>query len=298
MRAADAPRDNLRGGAWLIADLLLNICSLSIVKWLGAEYPAAQIVFLRALAGLLLILPWIWRARRMFRQVPDLGLHALRIALSVVTLTASFYAISRVPLALFTAIGFTRPVMTMIMAAWLLRETIGSKRWLAAGIALLGVVIAVDPGAAPLSSGLLALGVVVLTGSGAVIATRRLRAAPSIVLMAFYTGGLALLSAPFALAHWVPVPGSHLLPLCVMGVLAQVAQLCFLRAHFYGEAGFLSVLSYLSLILSVFVGYVAFDEIPGVSFAVGAVLVVGAALWVNLAALERRPRGGRARPKP
>ncbi|MFN3144351.1 MAG: hypothetical protein ACE368_03365 [Paracoccaceae bacterium] len=43
-----APRDNLRGGAWLIADMSLNIWALSIVKALGADYAAAQVVFLRA----------------------------------------------------------------------------------------------------------------------------------------------------------------------------------------------------------------------------------------------------------
>ena len=50
-------RDNLRGGAWLIADMSLNIWALSIVKWLGAGYPSTQIVFLRALVGLLLAVP-------------------------------------------------------------------------------------------------------------------------------------------------------------------------------------------------------------------------------------------------
>ena len=194
-------RDNLRGGAWLIADMSLNIWALSIVKWLGAGYPATQVVFLRALIGLLLIAPLIWRDRAMFRALPDLPMHALRIILSVITLTASFFAISRVPLALFTAIGFTRPLVTMVMAAVLLREFIGPRRWLAAGIALIGVLIAVSPGSVSWNWGLAALGIVVLTGSGAVIATRRLREAPAIVMMAFYTAGLTIFTAPL---RWSP----------------------------------------------------------------------------------------------
>lgn len=275
------PRDNLTGGAWLIADMALNIWALSIVKALGLGYPAAQLVFLRAAVGLVLIAPWVWRRRAAFRDVEDLPIHALRVGLSVVTLTASFFAISRVPLALFTAMNFTRPLVTMVMAAGILRERIGPRRWIAAGVALVGVVIAVDPGAAPLGVGVAALAVVILTGSGAIIATRRLRPAPEIVMMAFYTGGLAVVTGPLALWFWVPVEGGHWVPFLAVGVFSQAAQFCFLRAHYNGEAGFLSVLSYLSLILSVGVGFFVFGEVPTVRFALGAVLVVAAAGWVT-----------------
>lgn len=280
---SDAPnRDNLRGGLWLIADMSLNIWALSIVKWLGADYPATQIVFIRACVGFVLIAPLIWRERGLFRNTPDLGLHLARVLLSVITLSASFFAIARVPFALFTAINFTRPIVTMVMAAVILGEMTGTRRWFAAALAFFGVVIAVNPSAVEWSWGLVALGVVVIAGSGAIIATRRLRDAPAIVLMAFYTGGLTLFTAPFAVTTWVPVIPNHLFSLILVGCFAQAAQLCFLRAHYHGAAGFLSVLGYLSLILSTGVGYFVFSETPDAAFALGAVLVVGAALWVTI----------------
>ena len=277
---AEVPRDNLAGAAWLMADISLNTVSLSIVKALGGEYPAVQLVFLRAAVGLVLIAPLIWRRRDAFRNLADPSIHALRVGLSVITLTASFYALPRVPLALFTAIGFTRPLVTMLLAALLLSEPIGRRRWVAGGVALVGVLIAVGPAPAEASAGLVALAIVVLAGSGAVVATRRLRAAPSIVLMGFYTGGLSLATLPFALAGWVPVSPCHILPLLAIGVLAQAAQTCFLRAHYHGEAGVLSVLSYTSLVFSVVAGAVWFGEVPGLAFAAGAALVMAAALWV------------------
>ncbi len=277
-----APRNNLTGGAWLIADMSLNIWALSIVKWLDADYPAVQVVFVRAGVGLILILPPIWICRADFRHIDDLRLHVLRVGFSVVTLTASFFAISRVPLALFTAINFTRPIVVMVMAALVLGETIGRRRWSAAGVAFLGVLLAANPRDMPWTVGLAALILVVFTGSAAIIATRRLRDTPQIVLMTFYTAGLALCSAPFAFMGWVRVDPNHLLAFLAIGVFAQCAQLCFLRAHFHGEAGFLSVLGYLSLVLSVLVGVLIFDETPSLGFAAGATLVVGAAIWVTL----------------
>lgn len=278
----DADRENIRGGAWLIADMSLNIWALSFVKWLGASYPPSQIVFVRALVGLVLISPLIWRNRSRFRQLPDLGIHLTRIILSVITLSASFFAISRVPLAVFTAMGFTRPLVTMMLAALLLGEVIGARRWLAAGVALVGVLFAVNPGAVEWNWGLAALGLVVFSGSGAIILTRRLRQAPPIVMMTFYTAGLMVVSAPLALLVWEPVQPDHFLPLVLVGCFAQLAQLCFLRAHFHGSAGFLSILGYLSLVMSVAAGYFVFGEVPRPTFAIGALLVIGAAVWVTL----------------
>ena len=55
----DVPGQNLMGGAWLIADMSLNIWALSIVKWLDADYPATQVVFIRAGVGLNLIMQLI-----------------------------------------------------------------------------------------------------------------------------------------------------------------------------------------------------------------------------------------------
>lgn len=278
----ETPRDNLKGGAWMLADLSLNIWALTIVKWLGADYPATQIVFLRALVGLILIAPMAWRQRAAFRALPDLPLHVIRVGFAVVTLTASFFAIPRVPMATFTAVNFTRPPVIMVMAAVILREGIGRRRWVAAGVAFAGILVAVNPSELPWTAGLAAMGLVVLTGSAAVIVTRRLRAAPTIVMMVFYTAGLTLSSAPFAALAWTPVQPGHLLPLVLVGCFAQGAQLCFLRAHYYGAAGVLSVLGYLSLVFSVTVGYFVFGERPGPAFAAGAALVVGAAISVTL----------------
>lgn len=275
--STDAPRDNLKGGAWLLADMALNIWALGIVKALGLGYPVTQIVFLRAAIGLLLLSPWIIRNRTDFASVPDLPLQILRVGLSAATLTASYFAISRVPLALFTTMNFTRPLVVMVLAALLLRERITPSQWGAAAIAMIGVVIAIDPDGTMFGPGLLALALVILTGSGAVIVTRRLRDTPTIVLMTFYTVGLGLCTLPFALWSWQPIPTEHLAPLLAVGVFAQTAQACFLRAHYNGDAGVLSVLGYVSLPLSTAAGYFAFGETPTLRFYAGAALVVLAA---------------------
>jgi S-adenosylmethionine uptake transporter len=287
MTASSATRpENLRGAAWLVADMSLNIWALSIVKAMGADYPAVQIVFLRVCVGLVVIAPWIWRDRAAFGRIALPGLHLLRVGLSAVTLVASFFAIARMPFALFTAINFTRPLLLMVLAALLLSERITPRRWRGAGIALCGALIAVAPGlwsgdGSPVGWGLASLCLAVTTGTLAIILTRRLKGAAEVVMMTFYTCGIAVLMAPLAWAMWQPVDPGHWPLLLLVGVCAQAAQVCFLRAHWLGDAGILANVSYLSLVLSTAAGFFLFAEVPGWPLLLGAGLIVAANLSVT-----------------
>lgn len=271
-------RDNLRGAAWLLADMGLNIWALAIVKAMGADFPSVQIVFLRALTGLVLLTPFLWRGRADLRTAQP-GLHALRVALSATAIVTSFFAIARLPLALFTAISFTRPLILMALAALILRERVRPAHWLAGLGGLAGVLVAVQPGELAVNAGLWALVVTIFAGTGAVIVTRRMRAEPPLVMMLAYTGGIAAVTALPAVLTWQD-PGALWPVLLMIGVFAQAAQYCFLRAHFWGEAGVLGPLGYASLVLSTAVGYVVFDEVPTAQMLAGAAIIVVATLAV------------------
>jgi len=122
-------------------------------------------------------------------------------------------------------------------------------------------------------------------GSGAVIATRRLKGEPAVSLMAFYTLALTALTAVPAALVWHPVAAADLPALLAIGVLAQVGQYCFVRAHHLASAGVLAPLGYLHLVLAAVAGFVLFGERPT------AAAVVGAAIIVAATALAARPPG-------
>jgi S-adenosylmethionine uptake transporter len=273
---------NLNGGLWLLADMSLNIFALTIVKALGLNYPATQLVFLRAFVGLLVILPWAIHARRVFTNSDQLGLHFVRVSLSALALTSSFFALSRLSFAMVSTISFTRPILTMIMAVIFLAEPIAMSRWVAAAIAFLGVVIAIQPSAIAINWGLPAMGLAVFFGTSAIIVTRKLSNAPTIVMMVFYAAGLSALTAPFALQNWVTITPENLLPLLSIGIFSQSAQFCFLIAHRSSETGFLAILGYFSFILSTAVGYFYFGEVPTLELWIGASLIIGSAVWITL----------------
>ncbi len=261
-----------------MSDMCLNITALSIIKAVGISFPSWQLVFLRASFGFLILLPFIWRDRTELQRVSQPYLHLLRVALSAVALTSSYYAITQIPLTLFMTMNFTRPLILMGLCVVILHERVRPHGWLAGAIGLLGVWVALNPESGKLSLGMVAMLVTVVAGSGAVMVTRKLRQSSELQLMTFYTVGLAACTLLPAMVYWQAMTVKHWSLLLAVAVLTQCAQYCFIKAHQKGDIEVLGPLGYSSLLISIAVAILVFAEIPTFETLAGAVIIVIATL--------------------
>lgn len=290
-------KDAAGGILWLLSDMTLVTGMTVLVKRMGADYPPVQMVFLRAAIGLALILPLIWRRRADLLAMRDPWRNAFRVACNAAALTANFHALTALPLAVANAIGYLRPVVTMLLAMALLGERIARRRWIGAAAVAGGVAIAVGPavagarGAALPAEGLVAAALMVGFGSLAVVQTRALRAESPVVMMLFYTLGLTALAAIPAAWVWRPVAPADWPALLAIGALAQAGQYCFLRAWRAAGAGVLAPVSYASILFATTAGWLFFDERPAPHILVGAAVILGSLLW-TWAAGRRDRQGG------
>ncbi|EIM27180.1 DMT family transporter [Microvirga lotononidis] len=259
---------------WLLLDMALVTTMQALVKAEGETYPAIQLVFLRSLVGFISVAPLVWRHRRKLADLSNIRGHLTRVAFNSAALTLNFAAFAALPLALVTAIGFTRPLLLLAMAAMMLGERVSGIRYAFTALGFVGVIIMVQPDAIPWNMGLVAAFGSVFFGTLAVVQTRRLAGENTVVLMLFYTVGLTLLtSIPAALA-WVPIPWSEAPSIILVGVLAQLGQYCWLQAYQKQEARLLAPIGYLSILFSGFAGWLYFGEIPSLSLCIGAAIVV------------------------
>ncbi|MGO4524633.1 DMT family transporter [Microvirga sp. 2MCAF35] len=259
---------------WLLLDMALVTTMQALVKAEGETYPAIQLVFLRSLVGFISVAPLVWRHRRKLADLTNIRGHLTRVAFNSAALTLNFAAFAALPLALVTAIGFTRPLLLLVMAAMMLGERVSGIRYAFTAFGFSGVIIMVQPDAIPWNVGLVAAFGSVFFGTLAVVQTRRLAGENTVVLMLFYTVGLTLLtSIPAALA-WVPIPWSEAPSIILVGVLAQLGQYCWLQAYQKQEARLLAPIGYLSILFSGFAGWLYFGEIPSLSLCIGAAIVV------------------------
>jgi drug/metabolite transporter (DMT)-like permease len=259
---------------WLLLDMALVTTMQAIVKAEGETYPAVQLVFLRSLVGFISVAPLVWRHRRKLTSLSNIRGHLVRVAFNSAALTLNFAAFAALPLALVTAIGFTRPLVLLVMAAIMLGERVSRTRFVFTALGFLGVIVMLQPDAIPWNMGILAAFGSVLFGSLAVVQTRRLAGESTVILMLFYTVGLTLLTSIPAAVVWVPIPWSEAPNIILVGVLAQLGQYCWLQAYQKQEARLLAPIGYLSILFSGFAGWLFFGEIPSVSLCIGAAIVV------------------------
>ena len=122
----------------------------SASSW-SATYSVGQLLWLRACAALLLLLPMIWQQRAAFSSLERPWLQLLRVTLSTIEVAAFFIATVYLPLADVITYYLACPIFVTALSGILLREKIGWRRWSAVLIGFCGVLIALRPSAQTVS---------------------------------------------------------------------------------------------------------------------------------------------------
>src|SRR3954452_24965516 len=157
MTAPAAPVNSARaatlGGIGLmVLGVFLFSCNDALGKWLLATYSVGQMLFVRSIAAMQLLAPFIWREGiAPFRAAPRLGLQVLRVILSTLEIAMFFIAVPYLPLADTVTFYLAAPIFVTVLSAVLLREQVGWRRWTAVLIGFGGVMIALRPSTATLS---------------------------------------------------------------------------------------------------------------------------------------------------
>lgn len=292
INAPQPPMSLWRSAGWLLLDMALVTTMQAIVKAEGETYPAVQLVFLRSIIGFISVAPLVWHYRAKLTDLTNIRGHLLRVGFNSAALTLNFAAFAALPLALVTAISFTRPLVLLLMAAFMLGESVSKARYVFTALGLLGAWIMVRPDAISWNMGLAAAFGSVLFGSLAVVQTRRLAGEDTVVLMLFYTVGLTVLTSIPAAIVWVLIPWSVAPNIILIGVLAQLGQYCWLQAYQKQEARLLAPVGYVSIVFSTLAGWSFFGEVPSLSLCLGAAVVVSTTILATPAErwLERRQR--------
>ena len=137
--------------------MLLSIFMFSfgdaLGKFMVATYSVGQLLWLRACAALIVLLPMIWRHRAAFMQLERPWLQLLRVTLSTLEVAAFFLATVYLPLADVITYYLACPIFVTALSALVLREHVGWRRWSAVLIGFCGVL---DRAAAVVANGQLA----------------------------------------------------------------------------------------------------------------------------------------------
>lgn len=268
-------------GAMLGSILLFTLMDAS-VKWLGASYPTAQIMFFRCAVALVPVLVIIGlRGGPNVLRTRHRRLHLLRSLLGIAAMGFAFYAFSLMPLADGIAILHSAPLFMTALSVLLLRERVGIRRWSAVIVGFVGMLIVVRPGAGMLDSGgLYMLAAAFLIGCTTIVIRYLGRIDDPVCITFYFTlTGVVVSSIGFLLQGWVAPPPTDLALLAAVGLLGGLGQYCMTLSYRHVAVGIVAPCKYLTIVFGGLLAYLVWGEVPDLQSLFGIGLIVLAGLY-------------------
>ncbi len=287
----------LLGPAYKIASTLAFAVMLVAVKLLSGRVPAGEIVFFRSALALFPVIAMVaWQGQlRTGLKTSRPGGHVIRSMVGVSAMALWFSGVQRLPLADALAITYAAPLLTVALAAVLLGEVVRAHRWSAVAVGFAGVLIVLSPHLGDFGQALeggAATGAMFCFGSAlfmafAQIQIRNLAATESTgAIVVYFSLGSALFSLTTVPFGWVMPTLSDAALLATCGLFGGLGQIFLTQSMQYADASVVAPLEYASMLWAVVAGLWLFGEVPSLTVAVGATIIIGSGVAIVLR--ERR----------
>jgi drug/metabolite transporter (DMT)-like permease len=287
------------GALWMCGAACAFGLMVNLVRHLTASFDPLQVVFFRNAFGLLAMLPWLIGRGPAVLRTRRLGLHMLRAAIGIVAMVCWFTTLSLLPLAQATALSFTAPIFTSVLAVLVLGEMMRARRWGATALGFLGTLIILRPGLETLQPAALLAIATAMVWAGSTILVKVMARTESAGAIVTY---LALFSTPLSFAAaWFVWQAPSLAELgfaALLGVAGSAGHLCLTRALASAEASAVMPFDYLRLPVVAVIAYVAFGELPGLWIWLGGGVIALSGIYLTHYEARLRPGAGPAAASP
>jgi drug/metabolite transporter (DMT)-like permease len=279
----DIPRP-LVGIGLKILSVFVFVAMMSLLKLVSDQVPPGQMAFSRAFFALPVITLWMVYAgelRTGLKVASPLN-HLWRGLVGTAGMALNFSALGLLPLPDFTVIGYTAPLLVVVLSAMFLGEDVRVFRLSCVLFGFVGVIIVLMP---RLSVEAVAevdgrLGVVLaLLGATTValsqVFVRKLVNTETMVSIVFYfsltSAALSLVTLPFG---WVWPTVGQAAVLIGSGLLGGIGQILLTSSYREADVSLIAPFEYASILMALVVGYVVFDEVASAWTLWGSAIIV------------------------
>lgn len=284
--AADNP---IAAILWVTASMALLAGIAALVRRLtltGLDSQAA--FFWRNVFCVIWLLPLLAIRGRSLIVTRQPKLYVLRVALSFISMSAFFYALSQIPIGKATAISFLSPLFGTLFAIVLLGETVGLRRWSALLAGFAGAMIMLRPwqgfeGAAGVGFGhgeaaaLLSAICVGLIGPLVKQLTTEDDADRIVFITSVLMTPVSLIPALFA---WSWPTGEQWLLLVLLGLFAVLGHMTLVRGYVATDASLVATFKFSRMPFAVVLGYLFFSETISATTWAGAAVIFAAGIYI------------------
>ena len=272
------------------------------LRYLGAFIGVALMLWLRFAMHTLAMTAWIAVSPDKTVRTANARFQFLRGMLLLLSSAMAFNALRHMPVAEFTAIVMTTPLLVTLLARVWLHERVSALRWLLVAGGLAGALIVIRPGSGLFGWSVLLPVAAALSNAFFQILTSKLAPHENPYITNFYTGltGVAL-ATPLLIASSQDIsdtlaaaPPLHLGLLLTIGALGTGGHLLLIMALGRAPASTLMPFQYVQIAVAALAGWLAFGTVPDGWGWLGMLVIAvcgAASAWLNLrqAAARHRP---------
>lgn len=253
----------------------------------ASAMPMGQVLFARSIILVPIVLVILASQKRLGDlKTAHPGKHLARALLGFAGLAFWFMALRFLPLTEVTALLYLGPVLNVLFAGFLLKETIGWAQAGAVAVGLIGMAVIMVPQLdgdydqfALIGAGLCLLNAV--TFSLSLVQIRQMTFTEKTITIVFYyslfSSLFSLMTLPFG---WVVPSQEHLLILLGIGALGGFGQYLMTAAYRRASLSILAPFEYLTLLWATLIALVFFGEFPPPTTILGGLIVAAAGLTV------------------
>ena len=274
-------------GLMILAAFLYSLTDI-IIKSLSSLFPASEIGFIRFIFGGLILLPIISSRGTSLR-----GNHTWMLLLRGAAGTLSFFcllkSIAMIPLANAMVLLYTFPLFVVLLSFLLLRETVGKAEFALIVVGLIGIYILINPSSHVFNIGYIFGLLAGCIGALAMVLIRKLRETNGPLIIYFYfclVGGI--FSFPFFVKEFRTPNLQQFLLMVSLALMVLVGQVLMNQGFKFCKASEGSVILMSEVVFTGIAGVIIFKDPVTPNFWVGASLIMGSGIGLNL--MHRRSR--------
>jgi len=252
------------------------------VKLLSDDLHPIIICFYRCLMGLILITPFIALNNFKALKSSNTKLQLIRALINIISMICWFSAIGIMHFEKATALGFTTPLFTTILAVIILGEVIRFHRTAALILGFIGIIVIIRPGYLPFEFGTLLMLAASFSFSFVLIFVKKLSATDSSLTIIFYH--LLYMTPVFfilSLFFWESVSFNQLVIFVFMGASGLLSHWCLAQAFKLSDTTFVMPLQFTKLIWASLIGLFIFAEQPDIWTWVGGIIIFISVVYIT-----------------
>jgi drug/metabolite transporter (DMT)-like permease len=279
---------NTKSILWALAWGIFFSLTMSLVKFLSSNIAPLTLVMVRLFFGFLFFSPFILKTGVQQLKTQRFFLHFLRASFTALAMLCTYYTYAHLPLALATSVGFTGPLMTVLLASFIFKEKISPWQWFALILGYLGVLMMIKPQSFIFNVAIL----VALLGNGVtscvVILTKYLSKTESTLKIMAYSTSLSFLLIGSIFAWTTSLPNQEeLFLLAIGGALGLLSQFCYIQALKYGQPSMIAPFEYIRLVIMIPLGYFLFDESVSLLTLCGSLVIIATTYYMTISRTEK-----------